>query len=84
MTLIEREARTQSGNRSNNLISITTLSRSLSLSISHIKMYVSMIRKYHNHQLQINHWHREEELHDIYSNKTYIKAKQTSFSSLSR
>ena len=32
-------------------------------------MYVSMIRKYHNHKLQNNPRHREEELQDIYSNK---------------
>ena len=31
---------------------------------------MSMIRKYHNHKLQTNPWHREEELQDIYSNKT--------------
>ena len=29
-----------------------------------------MIRKYHNHKLQTNTRHRQEELQDIYSNKT--------------
>ena len=29
-----------------------------------------VIRKYHNHKQQTNPRHREEELHDIYSNKT--------------
>ena len=31
---------------------------------------VSMIRKYHNHRLNTNPQHREEELQDSYSNKT--------------
>ena len=29
-----------------------------------------MIREYHNHKLQANHRHREEELQDIYSNNS--------------
>ena len=36
---------------------------------------MSMIRKYHNHILQSNAWHREKEPQIIYSNKTK-KAKQ--------
>ena len=31
---------------------------------------MGVIRKYHNHKLQTNLWHREEELQDIYSNNT--------------
>ena len=27
---------------------------------------VSMIRKYHNHKLQTNRWHREGELHKLF------------------
>ena len=34
------------------------------------KKLVGVIRKYHNHKLQTNPWHREEELQYIYSNKT--------------
>ena len=29
---------------------------------------VSMIKKYHNHTLQTNPWHREEEPQNMYSN----------------
>ena len=44
---------------------------------------VSMIRKYHNHKLQINPWHREEEQND--NHKTPGRqAKQTALSSPSR
>ena len=32
-------------------------------------------KKYHNHNLQINPWHREEELQDNYSNKTFLVEK---------
>ena len=35
-----------------------------------MKTYVSMIRKYHNHILQTNPRHREEDAQNIYSNKT--------------
>ena len=31
-----------------------------------ISKIVSMIRKYHNHKLQTNPWHRDEELHMTY------------------
>ena len=30
-----------------------------------------MIRKYHNHKLQTDPRHPEEDLHDIYSDKTF-------------
>ena len=35
---------------------------------------VSMIRKYHNHTMQTNPWHCEEEPQNIYSNKNICKA----------
>ena len=40
-----------------------------------------MIRKYHNHTLQTNPWHREEEPQNIYSNNTYVRqySKATNF-----
>ena len=31
---------------------------------------MGVIRKYNNHKLQTNPWHCEEELQDIFSNKT--------------
>ena len=46
-----------------------------------------MISQYHNHKLQTNPWHREEELLDIYRNKTSkktIKANQPALFSSSR
>ena len=44
---------------------------------------VSMIRKYHNHKLQTNPWHGEEEQHN--NQKTPGRqAKQTALSSPSR
>ena len=54
-----------------------------------VKSKLSMIRKYHNHTLQTNPGHREEELQSIYSNNLQkigktIKAKQPTLSSSSR
>ena len=43
-----------------------------------------MIRKYHNHKLQTNPRHREEELQDIYTNKTSKDNKSKATSSLPR
>ena len=44
-----------------------------------------MNRKYHNHKLQTNPWHCEEEQRDIYSNKTSKRQyKQSSNLSLPR
>ena len=42
-----------------------------------------MIRKYHNHTLQINSWHRDEESQNTRHQKT-IKVKQPAISSPSR
>ena len=47
--------------------------------IIHSKI-VSMIRKYHNHKLQIDPWYREEESHNNHEDK----AKQSALSSPSR
>ena len=41
-----------------------------------------MIRKYHNHTLQTNPWHLEEEPQNIYSNKTSGRHKSKAISSL--
>ena len=37
-----------------------------------------MIRKYHNHTLQNNPWHREEEQQNSYSNKTSVRQQKQS------
>ena len=42
-----------------------------------------MIRKYHNHTLQINPWHRKEEPQNINSNNTR-QLKQSNYLSLPR
>ena len=41
-----------------------------------------MIRKYHNHTQHTNSPHREEELQNIYSNKTSVRQKSKATSSL--
>ena len=51
------------GLASNNKDNMTSLAKSEK---------VSMIRKYHNHTLQTNPRHREEEPHTIYSNHTSV------------
>ena len=45
-------------------------------------LLVSMIRKYHNHELETNPWHREEEQHNNYETDTRKtnKAKQPGLS----
>ena len=47
-----------------------------------VKKLVSMIRKYHSHKLHTNPRHHEEELQDIYSNKTSERQKSKATSSL--
>ena len=42
------------------------------------KMYVSMIRKYHNHTLQTNPRHREDKLHKIHKTPGEQLSKATS------
>ena len=37
-----------------------------------------MIRKYHNHKLQTNPWHREEEPHNNHDNQEDKLSKATS------
>ena len=44
---------------------------------SMLQQKVSIIRKYQNHKLRTNPWHRVKELQDIYSNiKKTIKSRQ--------
>ena len=59
--LMQNDEGLASNNKDNNM---TSLARSEK---------VSIIRKYHNHTLQTNQRHREEEPQNIYSNNTPVR-----------